>query len=278
VFSVAQADDNFVRARHNQMSGAGIGEPHVATARIYDDFRIPGSPDSFVPVLFSVTYDLFLSLLGSAAYECAGELSLVVEDVTSGTAIGVGSVSLFRQDRSGDQGFTDLTTGREVYQKSGEVGNLSLLLKRGRVYRVWFQVEAMGEQFIVGQSDDLVSATRRRLVVSVDEDEVEQLDRIEAKIDGIVEALALIGRTQLEQTLVTHAESRLAVLHTDRLDEVCDTAQQAIDAATDAGYHVRAAAQALVDSALLLKASDPKRAVALCRNAYRKAAFARKLD
>ena len=68
------------------------------------------------------------------------------------------------------------------------------------------------------------------------------------------------------------------MLYTDRLDEVCDAAQQAIDAATDAGYRVKAAAQALVDKALLLEESHPKKAVALCRDAYRKAAFATKLD
>jgi hypothetical protein len=277
LFSTANPGDNFVRARHNRNSGSGLAEPHVATARIYDDFRIPGPPDSFVPVLFSVTYDLYLSLVGSAAYECSGELSLIVEDVTDATPIAVGSASLFRQDRSGDQGFTDITTGREVYQKSGEAGSLSLLLRRGRTYRVWFQVEVMGEQFVVGNTDNLVEATRRRLVVSVDEDEVEQLDRIEAKIDAIAAQIALIQRTQLEKALVTHSESRLTVLHTDRLEEVCDAAQQAIDASTDLGYVVKQTVQGLVEKARALMQSDPKRAVALCRDAYRRAAFGTRL-
>ena len=277
VFSSAQPNDNFVRARHNRFAASGLGEPHVATARIYDDFAIPGSPDSFVPVLFSVAYDFDLSLVGAAAYECSGEVSLIVEDVTSGTLIGVGSASLFRQDRSGDQGFTDLTTGREIYRKEREVGSLSLLLRGGAPIACGSQVETMGEQFVVGNTDSLLSATLRRLVVSVDEDEIEQLNRIEAKIDEFVNALALIKRTQLEQTLVAPGESGLTVLHTDRLDEVCDAAQQAIDASAGLGYLVRRRAQYLVDAALPLKASDPKRAVKLCRDAYRIAAFGPKL-
>jgi hypothetical protein len=288
-FTVAQPGNYFVRARHNQNIGTGLGEPHVAAAGIHDDFRIPGPPDDVVSVQVSASYDLFVSLLGVAAYEAAGQLSLILEDVTDGTPVPLGSTVLFRQDRSGDQGLTDVTTGREAYRIDGDVGTLSLALRRGRVYRVWFEVEIMGEQFVVGNSDAFASASLRRLVVQVDEDEVEQLDqhdqdvkaqldRIEGKLDGIAEQLALVQRTQLEQTLVARDESRLTVLHTDRLQEVCDAAQQAIDASAGLGYRVKQRAQRLVDKAAGVHASDPKRAVALCRDAYRVAAYQRKLD
>jgi hypothetical protein len=301
LFSSVQPEDNFVRARFNDMViFTGLALPHVATARIRNDFEIPGPPDSVVLVQISATYDLFVSLLGSAAYEAAGELSLVVEDVTSGTPVAVGSVSLFRQDRSGDQGFTDITTGREVYDMTAAAGQLQLELRRGRVYRVWFVAEVMGEQFVVGNSDVRTTATLRRLVVQVDEDEVEQLavhdeeikqqlathdgdvkeqlTRIEGKIDALGEQLALIQRTQLEQTLVARDESRLTVLQTDRLEEVCEAASKAIEASGDLGYRVKQAAQKLLDEGLAAQASDPKRAVALCRDAYRTAAYKRKLE
>lgn len=281
--------DNFVVARHGAILGTGLGEPHLASARIYDDFTIPGPAESFVSVQISVSYDLFVSLLGSAAYEVAGELGLVVEDVTTGTAEGVGAASLFRQDRSGDQGFTDITTGREAYRIYHGRGNLQLLLRRGRTYRVWFQAEAMSEQFVVGKSETDTEATRRQMVVHVDEDEVDllanhdrdvkqQLARIESKIDDVNEKLGLLLRTQLEQTLVTPREARLTVLHTDRMEEVCNAAQQAIDASDARGYRVKQSAQRLVDRAVGMMGSDPKQAVALCRNAYQSAAFPRKLE
>jgi hypothetical protein len=288
-FTVAQPDNYFVRARHNQNIGTGIGEPHQAAASIHDDFRIPGPPDDIVSVQVSASYDLFLSLLGSAAYEGAGQLVLSLEDVTDATPVPLGSTILFRQDRSGDQGFTDVTTGREAYRIDGDVGSLSLELRRGRVYRVWFTVEVLGEQFVIGQSDQFTSASLRRLIVQVDEDEVEQLavhdqdvkeqlDRIEAKIDDLADKVGLIQRTQLEQTLVARDESRLTVLHTDRMEEVCDAAQRAIDASSGLGYRVKQKAQRQVDQALAVQGGDPKQAVALCRNAYRSASYGRKLD
>jgi hypothetical protein len=285
--SFAAPADNTVHATHDALIAIGLGEPHVVTASIFDDFRIPGSPDDYVEVQLSVSYDLHVSLLGSAAYEAAGELSLVVEDVTSGTTQGVGAASLFRQDRSGDQGFTDVTTGREAYQIFAAYGNLELLLRRGRVYRVWFQAEGMGEQFVVGMATATSSATRRALVVHVDEDEVEllaihdqdvkeQLDRIESKLDGIDQKLALLLRTQLEQTLANDRESRLTVL-TDRKTEVCDAAQQSIDTSTSLNYGVKPKMQRMVDTALTYLDSNPKLAIALCQNAYRGAAFRAKL-
>jgi hypothetical protein len=165
---------------------------------------------------------------------------------------------------------------------------------------VWLTLEVMGEQFVVGQSKQFAEATLRRLIVQVDEDEVEQLathdqdvksqiaqhdedvkeqlDRIEAKIDELGNKLALIQRTQLEQTLVARDESRLTVLHTDRMGEVCDAAQQAIDASSDLGYRVKQSAQSRVDQALAIQDTDPKRAVTLCRDAYRSASFKNKLD
>jgi cell division septum initiation protein DivIVA len=188
-----------------------------------------------------------------------------------------------------------VTTGRETYVIDDARDSLRLLLRRGRTYRVWFQAEAMGEQFVVGQSKAITEATRRRMVVRVDEDEVdllathdsdmkeqlathdedvkEQLDRIEAKIDDINEKLSLVLKTQLEQTLVAPKESRLTVLYTDRLDEVCDTAQEALDDSEGLGYRVKQHAQRLVDRARAMAGHDPKQAVALCKNAYQSAAF-----
>jgi len=46
--STADPGDNYLYANFDQFLGTGLGEPHVATARIRDDFAIPGSPDSFV--------------------------------------------------------------------------------------------------------------------------------------------------------------------------------------------------------------------------------------
>jgi hypothetical protein len=67
-------------------------------------------------------------------------------------------------------------------------------------------------------------------------------------------------------------------IRTDRMEEVCGAAQQAIDASGDLGYRVEQNAQRLLEQALALQATDPKRAVALCRDAYRTAAYKRRLE
>jgi hypothetical protein len=276
--SHADAGDNEVVADHNPgILNTGLGSPHVASAGIFDDFTIPGSPDDLVSVQFSASYDLSVRLLGSAAYQIGGELSLFVEDITTGTADGVGSTDLFKEERAGDQGFTDLTTGQEKFNIFHGIGHLQLMLRRGHTYRVWFQVETLSEQFVIGRTNVHADATRRRLTVRVDEDETEQLDRIESKLDGINQKLDVLSKTQLEQTLAM-PKADLTILQTDRLGEVCDAAQHAVDSSDSLGYRLKSTIQSQVDQGKALEASDPKRAVALCSLAYRSATSANKLN
>jgi hypothetical protein len=165
----------------------GLGLPNVAHAAVYNDFSIPGSPDTVVDVQISVKYDFDGVMGGGGAYEVAGAAMLLVEDISASPARAAGSMELFRQDRSGDQGLTDISTGVETYILVGESASFQLKLRRGRTYRLWFSAEALAEILLVGTVQSSVMASWSQLSVTVDEDEVEQLDGHDADIKAVID-------------------------------------------------------------------------------------------
>jgi hypothetical protein len=92
---------------------------------------------------------------------------------------------------------------------------------------------------------------------------------IGAKIDLLQGAVDLLAKTQLEQMAVLLGGARAGVMYTDRLVELCDAAQEAIDDATALNYVVNPTLQAKVNEGVALMATDPKKAHDLCRDAYR---------
>jgi hypothetical protein len=96
------------------------------------------------------------------------------------------------------------------------------------------------------------------------------LATLEAKIDLLQGAVDLLGKTQLEQMAHLLGGARAGVMYTDRLVELCDAAQEAIDDATALNYVVSPSLQAKVTQGIALIASDPKAAHDLCRDAYKK--------
>jgi hypothetical protein len=91
-------------------------------------------------------------------------------------------------------------------------------------------------------------------------------DRLET-LDGKAD---LLLKVLLEGDLHVRSTSRLSVNYTERLAEACKTAQTAIDESSKAGYAPATAAQALHDLGRKLIPTDPKRALELCQDAYRK--------
>jgi hypothetical protein len=97
------------------------------------------------------------------------------------------------------------------------------------------------------------------------------LATIGQKIDLLQGAVDLIAKTQLEQMAHLLGGARAGVMYTDRLVELCDAAQEAIDDAIALSYGVSPSIQAKKDLGISLIATDPKKAHDLCRDAYRKA-------
>jgi hypothetical protein len=91
------------------------------------------------------------------------------------------------------------------------------------------------------------------------------------KIDLLQGAVDLVAKTQLEQMAIVLGGSRAGVMYTDRLVELCDAAQEAIDDSIALNYDVNPQLQVQRDQGVALIASDPKKAHDLCRDVYRKA-------
>jgi hypothetical protein len=90
-----------------------------------------------------------------------------------------------------------------------------------------------------------------------------RLDEFERKADLLLKVL-------LEEDLHVRSTARTSVNYTVRLEEACDAAQEAIDESNQAGYAPATASQALHDLGRKLMPTDPKRALELCQDAYRK--------
>lgn len=226
---------NTVDASFDGIIATGIGLPNIASASIYNNFSLSGSPDNFVDVQISVTYDFQGSLFGGAAYETAVTVILKVEDITGSANKAIGSLELFRQDRSGDQGLTDLSVGGERYSLKDESAKFLVKLRRGRDYRIWFSVEALVEKFLVGKASAYANATRKDLTVRVDEDEVELMATNNETIDRT-------DKRQIEENL--EAKNMIVSLilpeeHGGQLEAVIDLVETLIYNSENAGFDTK---------------------------------------
>lgn len=164
----------------------GLGLPWIASAGIFNDFSIPG-PGTLVPVRVSVTYDYESQLLGAAAYAVSSEMQLTLADITAGApGVQVGSTTLSSRERTGDQGFTDVSAGGQVDTLLRESGSLSLLLLRGRTYRITVAGSATAAALLVGDPSAALSAKWTQLGVHVDEDEFEALVDHDANMERLL--------------------------------------------------------------------------------------------
>jgi len=150
-----------------------IGVPNYATAHLYKDIMVEGPPGTHVPVEISALFDYKNFFLLAAAYVASSSLSLHVVDLQTG--LPVASTTLFETGRDGDQGFTDIAIGDQRLVLVDSSGDLALLLRRGREYRIVFELEVMSQVLAVGSVEADAMAELKKLTVRVDEDEVEQL-------------------------------------------------------------------------------------------------------
>ena len=93
------------------------------------------------------------------------------------------------------------------------------------------------------------------------------LDEVLTRLTALEGDLALVKKSQLEIAMNKRLKIRPSVFYEERLDEVCEIAQEAIDD-LPAVYLIAAQAQRRVDDGNAFKISDPKRAADECVTAY----------
>lgn len=176
------------------LTGGLLGVPLYSEASVSNDFFIPGPPDNIVTVHITVSYDFFGNFVSGGLYTLQNSLSLRVQDRSYGTF--VASQELVAMQRQGDQGFTDVALAQEREALPAQKAHFTVKLRRGGLYRLHFELRSSGVTFIAGLMRADAFAKWHILTVSVDEDEVEQLDihdmDIKARLKGIEDDLAEI--------------------------------------------------------------------------------------
>jgi len=165
---------NFVRASVSDTPVTSFAAARIVTASVYNDFTIPGDFSHFVDAQISYTYDFFVGLAAFSAYSASGELSMIVEDITDTIPVFIAQEVIYTLDRSGDQGFTDISGGEQIDYPRNEVHTMKIKLRRGQTYRIWFQAQAIAESdglYVFAEGDGFWN----RLMVDLGNDPVEQL-------------------------------------------------------------------------------------------------------
>jgi hypothetical protein len=91
-----------------------------------------------VDAQIATTFDFAGSLFGAGAYKGTATVSLHVTDITGGSSVPIASHALFEQERSGDQGLTDISAAGETQtlrgsaNSSGEPTSQTAILSRTR--------------------------------------------------------------------------------------------------------------------------------------------------
>jgi hypothetical protein len=170
---LANPASNTVHARYDQLLPA-VGAANYATASIHSDFDVPGPPSTLVKVQITTTFDIQTRLFGGGAYKTAVALNMKVSDL-SVSNVPVASHPLFEQERSGDQGLTDISGAEEAQVEYDDTSSFHVTLRRGHRYRLTFELQVLGEALLVGKVISDADATWTRSRISVDEDEVELL-------------------------------------------------------------------------------------------------------
>ena len=155
-----------------------FGIPHYATSWLYKDIEIddPSGEGNFVDVQISTTYTWEGGILGGGNYEGRFSLSIEIEDITDdiNNPLGVGSFDLVNRDRSGDQGLTDVAAGAVAYDRNNDTAHFQIMLKRGRIYRIYFKAEALGTPLLTA-IESSVRAKLEKIGISISNDVSEQL-------------------------------------------------------------------------------------------------------
>ena len=157
---------------HSRFAVTGIpGIPRYANATLFKTISIDGPPDTHVPVAVSVTFDYENNMLGAAGFSAGSTISLAIRDRETGKF--VASQTLFESGLDGGIGVSVPPSGdvaQERHVLSNFVGNMLVLLRRGREYGIRLELESM-IQGTVGSGDSRANATWKSLTVRVDEDE-----------------------------------------------------------------------------------------------------------
>lgn len=143
---------------------------HYASGAVYSDFSIdPGDGgESLVDAQISILYDLHGGLLGALSYDAEMSLTLSVQDITIPLEpAAVGSLELFKKDRSGDQGLTDVAGGATQVSLKGETARFLVKLRRGHTYRIWFTAGAFTTTPLISGADVGISAAWKELSVNL---------------------------------------------------------------------------------------------------------------
>jgi len=212
---------NEVRARSN--AGLSLllfftanGVPNYATAHIFKDILIEGGPpDTHVPVSISVVFDYRNFFFLGASHVASSSLSLHVIDLATG--LPVASHTMFETERAGDQGFTDLALGDQRLVLVDSSSDLTVLLRRGREYRLVFELEVMSQVLAVGVVEADAFAEWKSITVRVDEDEVEQLTEHDAAVRSELALHDADVKSLLDEVLDNQAILRAGQLEIIRL-------------------------------------------------------------
>jgi hypothetical protein len=210
----AEPANNFVEAIIEPKIPLGAGQTSYATVSVFNDFSVSESADGIVDAAdgivnakVSATWDIFGFLGGGLAYNVDVNLFLIVQDITNGTPITLTSQTLNTFDRSSDQGIElSADIGGEQFGLRDEAASVPVALRRGRDYRIVFQVRSSVSILILGKPTAVAQAAWTDLRVTIDEDEFEQTSihdgDIKAQLtehDGDIKALLVeIKRRQEE--------------------------------------------------------------------------------
>lgn len=149
--------------------------PGTATSRVYNDFTVAADRhrdagtsrrrNPLVDAQIAVIYDFVTQTGGVSVYRDEISLGLRVQDLTAG--LPVGTLSLFNNDRSGDQGVTDIVASIVTIPVDDGSDSFVVKLRRGHSYRVYFELST--SNFGVGGAR--AQAQWSTLAVSVGEDD-----------------------------------------------------------------------------------------------------------
>ena len=174
-----------------------VGVPYYATVRLFKDIHINGSPDNLVPVQFSTIFDYRNFFLMAAAYTLDSTVYFRVTDRSTGKD--VATHTLFETSRDGDQGLTDIAFGSERRFLTDLSGSFTLLLRRGREYRLTIELESMSQVPVLGRVETDSRVDLKSITISIDEDEIDALDEHDFNVQTSIANHDSAIRTQVGQ-------------------------------------------------------------------------------
>lgn len=211
---------NFLRSRsHASLTlltfSTASGEPNYATTWLYADIIVDGPHGTFVPVSLSAIFDYNNFFFLGASYLASSSVSLRVVDLHTGLT--VAKKTLFETNRDGDQGFTDVALSDQRLVLLDAAGDLEVLLRRGRQYRVFLDLEVMTQVLAVGVVEADATATWKSVTIRVDEDEAEMLGEHDIAVRAALSDHDSDVKQLLEELLENQAELREGQLEIIRL-------------------------------------------------------------